>query len=51
LSILRLAPKAATPFFNKSSSDILTISCHVQSLKMELYLCKRRLLSHAGISI
>ena len=46
----RLAPKATTPLFSISASSSSIISLHVKPSKHAVYLCSRRLLSHAGTS-
>ena len=49
-SIFLLAPRALTPRSSSCLSSSSMSSIHLRSFRFSVYLCSRRLLSHAGMS-
>ena len=45
------APRVTTPFASRAASSSETISCQVKPSKQLVYLCRRNVLSHAGMSL
>lgn len=45
------APRVTTPFASKAASSSETISCQVNPSKQLVYLCRRNVLSQAGMSL